>query len=155
MPYQIAIDGPAGSGKSTVARRLARELGMIYLDTGALYRAVALAALRRGVNPADAEAVADISAGLRLEFRPGKDGEPDRVFCDGEDVTEAIRLPEVSRAVSSAAAHAAVRENLTARMRRIAAAQPVVMDGRDIATHVLPAANLKIFLTAAPEERAR
>ncbi|MDR1070787.1 MAG: (d)CMP kinase [Gracilibacteraceae bacterium] len=155
MPLQVAVDGPAGSGKSTAARRLARELGLVYLDTGAFYRSVALLVLRRGVDPEDEPSVTDISAGARVSFQPGTGGGPDRVFCGGEDVTEAIRRPEISRVVSAVAAHAAVRENLTRQMRLLAAAQSVIMDGRDVGTHVLPAAAVKIFLTAAARERAR
>ncbi|MDR1604930.1 MAG: (d)CMP kinase [Gracilibacteraceae bacterium] len=155
MPLQIAVDGPAGSGKSTAARRLARELGLTYLDTGAFYRCVALAVLRRGVDPANEAAVTTVSAGLNLSFLPGAEAEPDRVFCDGEDVSEAIRRPEISRIVSLVAAYPAVREKLTEQMRRLAAAHPVIMDGRDIGTHVLPEADIKIFLTASSRERAR
>jgi cytidylate kinase len=154
-PLQIAVDGPAGSGKSTAARRLARELGALHLDTGVFYRCLALQVLRRGIDPADEPSVSALSAGLNVEFQPGPDGGPDRVFCAGEDVTEVIRRPEITRVVSAVAAHAAARANLTGRMRRLAAARDVVMDGRDIGTHVLPAAAVKVFLTASAAERAR
>jgi cytidylate kinase len=145
----IAIDGPAGSGKSTVAREVARRLGLDWLDTGAMYRAVALAALRRGIDPADAEAVARLAASVAIEV-----GE--RVHLDGEDVTAAIRGPEVDRAVSVVAANPAVRAEMVRRQRAWAAARGGgVVEGRDIGSVVFPDAALKVYLTASGEERAR
>jgi cytidylate kinase len=145
---RIAIDGPAGSGKSTVARRLATELGLDYLDTGAMYRAVAVEVLERGIDPAAGEAVAEVARGLVIEA-----GE--RVTIDGRDVTEAIRGPEATAAVGAVAANAEVREVLVAQQRSwMERRGGGVMEGRDIGTVVLPDAPLKVYLTASPEVRA-
>jgi CMP/dCMP kinase len=138
----VAIDGPAGAGKSTVAKAVARALGFTYLDTGAMYRSVALAALRRGVDPAAAAASARIELG-------------ERVLLDGEDVTEAIRRPEISEGASRAAADPQVRQAMVAAQRNLMATGDWVAEGRDIGTVVKPDAELKIFLTADPQERAR
>ncbi len=138
----VAIDGPAGAGKSTVARAVAEALGFTYLDTGAMYRCVALASLRSG---GDAAAVA---AGLTLSLG-------DQVLLDGEDVTDAIRSPEVSERASQVAAQPAVRRAMVAQQRALLAHGDWVAEGRDIGTVVAPDAKLKVFLTAAPEERAR
>lgn len=138
----IAIDGPAGAGKSTVARAAADELGFTYLDSGAMYRVVALAALRQGRPPAD------VAAELRIELG-------DRIRLDGDDVTEDIRSPEVSEAASHAASEPLVRAALVDKQRRLLAAGDWVAEGRDIGTVVAPDAAVKIFLTASPEERAR
>lgn len=146
----VAIDGPAGSGKSTVSRALADRLGVPRLDTGAMYRAVAWAALDRGIDPADAAAVAELARRATIELGGG------RVRVDGVDVTGPIRSPEVSAAVSAVAANPAVRHHLVERQRRWAADhEGGVVEGRDIGTVVFPAARLKVFLTASPEERAR
>jgi len=145
----IAIDGPAGAGKSTVSRRLAEALGLERLDTGAMYRAVAWSALDQGVDPADAEAVTGIARSARIEV-----GE--RVTAGGVDVTEAIRSPEVNRAVSAVAANPDVRRLLVERQRRwVVEHGGGVVEGRDIGSVVFPDASLKIYLTASPEERAR
>jgi len=145
----VAIDGPAGAGKSTVAAAVAERLGVERLDTGAMYRAVAWAALERGVDPADEPAVAALAAELALTLES-------RVLVDGTDVTAAIRSPEVGRAVSVVAALPAVRRQLVARQRAwVAERGGAVVEGRDIGTVVFPAADLKVFLTASPEERAR
>jgi CMP/dCMP kinase len=145
----IAIDGPGGSGKSTVARHLAERLGLEYLDTGAMYRAVAFAALRRGIDPSDSEPVAKLVDGLELTM--GEDG----VMVDGVDATIEIRGPEVTRAVSLVAANPAVRAELRSRQREWAAARPGgVVEGRDIGTVVFPEATLKVFLTARADVRA-
>ena len=149
----IAIDGPASSGKGTVARMVARALGYAYVDTGAMYRAVALIALERGVSLADARAVAEVAASLDFSFR--WDGEALRVRVDGRDVSEDIRAERVGKGASDVAVHPPVRAALLERQRALGAAGGVVMDGRDIGTVVLPAAELKIFLDATPEERAR
>jgi cytidylate kinase len=138
----VAIDGPAGAGKSSVARAVARELRFTYLDSGAMYRSVALAALERGA-PAAA-----IAGSLRIE--PGE-----RVLLDGRDVTEAIRSPAVSEAASRAAAEPEVRRALVALQRRLIESGDWVAEGRDIGTVVAPEAEIKVFLTASPEERAR
>jgi cytidylate kinase len=138
----VAIDGPAGAGKSTVARAVAGALGFTYLDSGAMYRCVGLVARERGVAPAQ------IASRLAIEL-----GE--RVVCDGRDVTDAIRTPEVSEAASRAAADPAVREAVVGKQRALVARGDWVAEGRDIGTVVAPDAAVKVFLTASPEERAR
>ena len=144
----IAIDGPAGSGKSTVAKAVASQLGLDYLDTGAMYRAVAFAAIRRGIDPEDAQRVADLARHIDLEV-----GESVKV--DGADATIEIRSPEVTRAVSVVAANPAVRAELVARQREWAAAHDGgVVEGRDIGTVVFPDAEVKVYLTADDTERA-
>jgi len=145
----IAIDGPAGSGKSTVARAVAARLGLDHLDTGAMYRSVAFAALRDGVDPADAGAVAALAGRLEIEV----DG---RVLVDGEDATAAIRGREVGIAVSTVAQNPAVRAEMVRRQRAwVAARSGGVLEGRDIASVVLPDADVKVYLTASDAERAR
>ncbi|MGH9282646.1 MAG: (d)CMP kinase [Acidimicrobiales bacterium] len=145
----IAIDGPAGSGKSTVARAVAARLGLDHLDTGAMYRSVAFAALRDGIGPDDAPRVADLARRTTIEAG-------DRVLVDGADATDAIRGPAVSVAVSAVAQNPEVRAELVRRQREwMAARDGGVMEGRDIASVVLPDADLKVYLTAADEERAR
>ncbi|MBQ2955803.1 MAG: (d)CMP kinase [Clostridia bacterium] len=151
--FTIAIDGPAGAGKSTVAKAVAKTLGAIYLDTGAMYRAVGLYMVRNGVDPKDSETVAARAHEPKVDIRY-VDG-TQHVYLCGEDVSQAIRENEVSAAASGVSAVPLVREILVARQQEIAREQPVVMDGRDIGTKVLPDATLKIFLTAAAEERAR
>jgi cytidylate kinase len=138
----VAIDGPAGAGKSTVARSLAARLGFTYLDSGAMYRCVALASLERHADPAE------IAGTLRIELG-------DRVLLDGRDVTDLIRSPEVSATASMVAAEPAVRAAMVTEQRRLLADGDWVAEGRDIGTVVAPAAELKVFLTAAPGERAR
>lgn len=150
---RIAIDGPSGAGKSTLARRLAQELGIIYLDTGAMYRAVALKAIRLGIDTRDREGVSRImdDIDISVEYQDGTQ----RIYLDGEDVSSAIRTNEVSMGASNVSAFPEVRAKLVALQQEIAKHNPVVMDGRDIGTKVLPDAGLKIFLTASVEERAR
>ena len=152
-PLIIAIDGPSGAGKSTLGRRLARELGLLYIDTGAMYRAAALAAVNAGVELSDAERVAEVArrASIRLE------GDPDslRVVLDGRDVSEEIRGEEVGNAASVVSAIPEVRRELVRQQREMGARGGVVLDGRDIGTVVFPSADVKFFLTARPEERAR
>ena len=150
----IAIDGPAGAGKSTLARALARELGYLYVDTGAIYRTVALRAREAGADPSDPEQVAPLLEDLNLRMDYGGDG-VQRMYLSGRDVTEAIRENEISALASQVAALPAVREFLLDFQRKQAREHDVVMDGRDIGTVVLPQAGVKIFLTAAPEARAR
>jgi cytidylate kinase len=145
----IAIDGPAGAGKSTVARGVAGELGFTYLDSGAMYRCVALAAQQGGADLDDGEAVGAFAEGLEIDF----DGR--RVLLDGDDVTDAIRTPEVSAAASRVSVHPRVREAMVARQRALIAAGNYVAEGRDIGTVVSPDSPLKVFLTASDEERAR
>lgn len=149
----VAIDGPSGSGKSSVAREVARRCGLTYLDTGAMYRSVAYLCLERGVDPADDEATERVAREARIEFVP--DGEGQRVIANGEDVTAQIRTPEVERAVSPVSANPAVREVMVALQRAAGAAGDVVAEGRDIGTVVFPAADVKVFLCASPEARAR
>ena len=145
----IAIDGPAGSGKSTVARRLAERLGLAYLDTGAMYRAVAFAALRRGIDPGDEEPVSRMAEQLELNVDDG------RVMVDGVDASIEIRGPEVTRAVSAVAANRAVRAELVSRQREwVARRDGGVVEGRDIGTVVFPDAELKAYLSARLEVRA-
>ena len=151
---QVAIDGPGGAGKSTIAKAVAKELGWIYVDTGAMYRAVGLSALKRRLSirqqQAEVEAMVP-SLDIQLRFSEGCQ----RIFLDGEDVSEAIRTPEVSLAASDVSAISKVREALLERQRQLAETENVVMDGRDIGTVVLPHARVKLFLTASAEERAR
>ncbi len=147
----VAIDGPAGSGKSTIARGVADRTHLRYIDTGAMYRAVALLALRRGVDVADEWALAQIAA---LAIALEQDDGGSRMLVDGEDITSAIRTPEVERSVPLVSRHASVRRALVARQRQIAVGGGVVMDGRDIGTVVLPDADVKLFITADRSVRA-
>ena len=150
--FAVAIDGPSGAGKSSLARRCAAELGFLYVDTGAIYRTVGLAALRRGIDRKDEAQVAAILPELDIALRY-EDGEQ-RMFLNGEDVSRQIRLPEISLCASDVSAHAAVRDYLMETQRRLAREHRVIMDGRDIGTVVLPDAPLKIYLTASAEARA-
>ena len=150
----IAIDGPAGAGKSSLARRLSKELGYIYVDTGAIYRSVGLAAHRRGLDTKDETAVSAMLPEINIEIRYNDEGEQ-RMFLDGEDVSAEIRLPEISICASNVSAMPAVRVYLLEMQRRMARVHNVIMDGRDIGTVVLPDAELKIFLTASAAARAQ
>lgn len=150
---KIAIDGPAGAGKSTVAQRVAKRLGVLYVDTGAMYRAVTLTAMRQACPLEDEQRLRSLLDAMELTLTIS-DG-TQHVYVNGEDVTEAIRSLEVTRRVSTVAALPLVREKLVEMQRCMASRQDVVMDGRDIGTSVLPDAELKIFLTASIEERAR
>jgi cytidylate kinase len=147
----IAIDGPAGAGKSTIARRLAGRLGFTYIDTGAMYRAVALWAVRQNVDVGDMHRMEQLAVAAAIELEPGSS----RVLLNGEDVSEAIRAPEIGEAASAAAAIPGVRRALVEKQREIGAAGSVVMEGRDIGSVVFPNAQVKIFLDASAEERAR
>jgi CMP/dCMP kinase len=145
----VTIDGPAGAGKSSISRRLAERLGFAFLDTGAMYRAVALAAQRRGLGADDADAIARLAAELTIDF----DGV--HTLLDGEDVSKAIRTSEVAAAVYLAADNVAVRQRLVELQRKIAAGRDIVTEGRDQGTVAFPHAQCKIFLNASREERAR
>jgi CMP/dCMP kinase len=145
----IAIDGPAGAGKSTVARAVAAQLGFTFLDSGAMYRCVALAALEAGADLDDGAALASLAAGLEIGF------DRERVLLGGRDVSAAIRTPEVTAAASRVSVHPGVREAMVGRQQALIAAGSYVAEGRDIGTVVSPDAPLKVFLTAADEERAR
>ncbi len=146
----VAIDGPAGAGKSTLARRIAQKLGFVYVDTGAMYRAVALWALRLNVPMSDMHRLEQLALAAQIEFVAGEN----TVLLNGEDVTAAIRTPEVSDAASKVAAVPAVRRALVERQREIGATASIVMEGRDIGSVVFPAADVKVFLDAHSAERA-
>ncbi|MBQ9969664.1 MAG: (d)CMP kinase [Oscillospiraceae bacterium] len=152
--FAIAIDGPAGAGKSTIARKVAAELSIIYVDTGAMYRAIGAYAIRQGVDTKNAPAVAALLPEISLELTYSEElGQ--RIFLNGEDVSSEIRLPEMGMAASNVSAIPEVRAFLLEQQRGMAKRQSVIMDGRDIGTVVLPDAEVKIFLTASAEERAR
>jgi cytidylate kinase len=148
---QIAIDGPAGAGKSSVARAVAQRLGILYLDTGAMYRALTWQALQKNVDFTDADALTHLAWETSVTF----DMDTHRVLCDNTDVTEAIRTPRVSEHVSAVAAVPGVRARLTELQRNVASEHPIVLDGRDIGSSVLPLAPVKIFLTADLHQRAQ
>lgn len=148
----IAIDGPAGAGKSTVAKRLASELKLAFLDTGAMYRAVALHASRLGLGADQGDAIADACRGLSIEFVAG---DPQRVLLNGEDVTEAIRQPHIGDLASAISVHSPVRKFLVERQKAIVALGGVTLEGRDTTTVIAPDAPVRVFLTASIEERAR
>lgn len=145
----IAIDGPSGAGKGTVARGVARALGYRHVDTGAMYRALAWKALRERIDPSDAAAVAALGDRARFDLEAGS------VRIDGEDVSTAIRTPEIDAAAATVARHPAVRRTLVERQRTYGSGGGIVMEGRDIGTVVFPHADVKIYLDASPEERAR
>ena len=150
----VAIDGPSGAGKSTIAKAAAKQLGLIYVDTGALYRTVGYAMAREGTNPADEDAVKQVLSRIRVTFSYDEQGSQ-RVYLNGEDVSEKIRTPEMSMMASRVSALSSVRVFLLDLQRDTAKRQSVIMDGRDIGTVVLPDADVKIFLTASPQIRAK
>ena len=152
--YAVAVDGPSGAGKSTLAKAVAKKLRITYVDTGAIYRVIGLAAFRGGVEPRDEAAVVALLPQLEIGLRHGADGEQ-RMYLNGEDVSAKIRLPEISMYASAVSALPPVRAFLLEMQRRFAREQSVIMDGRDIGTVVLPDAEVKIFLTADTEVRAR
>ena len=151
--FAVAIDGPAGAGKSSVAKAAAKELGFVYVDTGAIYRTIALYVLRQGVDPQDAAGVEALLPQIEIGMEYTDQGQ--KMILNGEDVTGLIRTPEVSMATSTCSAIPAVRAFLLQLQRDLAEKNNVLMDGRDIGTVVLPHAQLKVFLTASPQERAR
>ncbi|WP_374686909.1 (d)CMP kinase [Promineifilum sp.] len=158
LPDVITIDGPAASGKSTVGYMLAQRLGYLFLDTGSMYRAVTLAALRRGISPDDEAAVAAVAHDIELDFAsPAEetDGRHCTVLLDGEDVTWVVRRPDVDAAVSQVSTYPAVRAEMVRRQRAISRRGHIVMVGRDIGTVVMPDAPLKLYITASAQERAR
>jgi cytidylate kinase len=148
----VAIDGPAGAGKSTIARLVANELGFVYVDTGAMYRVVTLKALQAGLQPHQHAEITKLAEQLNIELIPEHDGQ--QVLVDGEDVTGEIRSLMVNQHVSEISQNEQVRELLVLKQKKLASSKGVVMDGRDIATHVLPDSEVKIYLTASVEERA-
>lgn len=153
----IAIDGPAASGKSTLGQRLAEHLGYLYFDTGVMYRAVTWEALRRGVDIADEAAITALAEQIQIDVRPPSrgDGRSYDVLVDSADITWEIRLPQVDANVSVVSAYPGVRQSMTVQQRRVGLRGSVVMVGRDIGTVVLPEADLKVYLDASPQERAR
>jgi pantoate ligase/cytidylate kinase len=151
----VAIDGPAGAGKSTVTQALAKRLGLIYLDTGAMYRALTWWIQRQGLDPAEASGLPALLVSVQIVFREGSGAEGQRVLINDIDVSEAIRSPEVTAAVSTVAAHACVRETLTRQQQAMGQRGGLVAEGRDIGTAVFPDADCKVFLTATVSERAR
>ncbi|WP_033543831.1 (d)CMP kinase [Planococcus sp. CAU13] len=150
---QIALDGPAAAGKSTIAKIVAEKLGYVYIDTGAMYRAITLKALETGINLEDSKDAGDLLSGTRIDLQPSPNGQ--LVFLDGRNVTEDIRSQNVTKAVSQMASHESVRKQMVKLQQQLASGRGVVMDGRDIGTHVLPDAELKVFMSATVEERAR
>ena len=151
--FAVAVDGPAGSGKSTVAKEIAKALGILYIDTGAMYRTVGMACLKKGIDPADEGAVVASLDELDMKIFPEAGGQ--RILLDGEDITSRIRTEEIGKAASSVAAYQKVREKLVEIQQGLAKEQSVIMDGRDIGTKVLPDAEVKIYLDASVEERAK
>ena len=151
--FAVAVDGPAGSGKSTVAKEIAKRLGLLYIDTGAMYRTVGYAAQKKGIALEDETAVTAMLSDLDMKICPQEDGQ--KIYLEGEDVTQKIRTQEAGKGASIVAAYAGVRQELVQLQQKMAQAHSVIMDGRDIATTVLPQAQVKIYLDASAEERAK
>ncbi len=153
MGYNVAIDGPAGAGKSTIAKKIAKEMGFIYVDTGAMYRALAIHFIKSGLKPEDTEEIKKIckDAVVSLQYEDGVQ----QVYLNGENVTSLLREEKVGNMASVSSAIGEVRAQLLELQREMARTNDVVMDGRDIGTHILPNANVKVYLTASVEERAR
>jgi cytidylate kinase len=149
----IAIDGPSGAGKSTVGKNLAKRLGYLYIDTGAMYRAVALKVKERSIEPKDEMALSRLVSSIRISFVT--DGDESSILCNGEDITQAIRSPEISRMASEISKNSVVREALVRMQREMGKEGGVVLEGRDIGTVVFPDADVKFYLDADPEERGR
>ena len=152
MSLNIAMDGPVGAGKSSVADAVAKRLGILHLDTGAMYRALGLKALRDGIDLQDEEKIDALCEGLKLDVRVGENGQ--ETLLDGENVSGLIRTPEVSMAASTVSRYARVRKRMVKLQQELAVSRDMILDGRDICTTVLPDADLKIYLTASAEERA-
>lgn len=152
MGYSIAIDGPAGAGKSTIAKLIAKERGCIYVDTGAMYRAMAVYFLRQAISPEDEEAITGACDDIEVVIK--YEDNVQQVYLNGENVTSILRTEEVGRMASASSVYPAVRAKLLDLQRKLAMEYDVVMDGRDIGTHVLPDANVKIYMTASVEKRA-
>lgn len=150
---QIALDGPAAAGKSTIAKIVAEKLGYIYIDTGAMYRAITLKALESGINLGDSVEAGDLLSDTNIDLQPSPNGQ--LVFLDGRNITEDIRSQDVTKSVSEMASHESVRTQMVKLQQQLASSRGVVMDGRDIGTDVLPNAELKVFMSASVEERAR
>ncbi len=150
---KVAIDGPAGAGKSTISKKVASALGYVYIDTGAMYRTVGLKAVKCGIDTKDEKGVTSILDGLDIDIR--HEGVEQHIYLDGENVSDKIRTPEISMAASNVSAIPAVRVAMVDMQRKLAENHDVVMDGRDIGSFVLPNAEIKIFLTASPEARAK
>jgi cytidylate kinase len=148
----VALDGPAGAGKSTVARLVAEKLGFVYIDTGAMYRAVTWKIMQEGLHPDQVDQVIAVVKQMQIELKPGQNGQ--RVFIDGVEVTDVIRSEEINQNVSAIASISQIREILVYLQKQMAVSKGIVMDGRDIGTHVLPEAEVKVFLTASAKERA-
>lgn len=148
----IAIDGPAGSGKSTVAKEVAKKLGLNFLDTGAMYRCIAVLAKRNGLGPDDGDKAAELGNEATIAFEPG---EPQKVLLNGEDVTKAIREPEIGNLASALSVHSPVRKVLVKQQKEIVACGGVTLEGRDVTTVVAPNAEVRVFMTASVEERTR
>ena len=151
--FSVAVDGPAGSGKSTIAKLIAKELNIVYIDTGAMYRAVALFCIKKGIDTKNKEAVCSVLDKINMTIRPEKAGQ--RIFLDNEDVTDEVRSQKAGAGASDVAAIGDVREKLVAIQRKMAEGMSVIMDGRDIGTNVLPYAPVKIYLSAGADERAK
>lgn len=150
--FSIAIDGPAGAGKSSIAKNIAKQLGCIYIDTGAMYRSVGYFAVRQGIDLSDEESINESLKEIKLQMKLTEEGQ--QIYLNGENVSQAIRTSEIAGAASKVATYGEVREALVRMQREMAESTSVVMDGRDIGTVVLPNATLKIFLTATVDERA-
>lgn len=151
--FSVAVDGPAGSGKSTIAKLIAKELNIVYIDTGAMYRAVALFCIKNGIDTKNKEAVCSVLDKINMTIKPEKAGQ--RIFLDNEDVTDEVRSQKAGAGASDVAAIGDVREKLVAIQRKMAEGMSVIMDGRDIGTNVLPYAPVKIYLSAGADERAK
>lgn len=150
----IAVDGPSGAGKSTVAKEMAKRLGVLYLDTGAMYRAMGVTALQRGIDTKNEAAVSALALSITMDMRMQENG-GFRIFVDGDDLTDHIRTPQASRAATDVAVYRAVRTSMVDLQRKIARGQDVILDGRDIGTTVFPEAPYKFYITASVEERAK
>ncbi len=151
--FAIAVDGPAGSGKSTVAKAVAKRLGIIYVDTGAMYRAVAYFCIQKGISPLDEMSVLSLLDEIKLEIQPTRDGQ--LIFLDGEEITQKIRTQEIGQGASQVATIQSVRQKLSHMQKEMAKKYAVIMDGRDIGTFVLPQAEVKIYMDAGVDERAK